>query len=110
MDRQNNHERKYNMTTILTRAQAHAMVMRQLVHHPGCLDSQDKWDSYEDKPFGWAVAEWCIYSPDALRCACLTQCINGLLAHYKIPNNLRNEIWEGTARLLEMLNEEMEVK
>lgn len=98
------------MKTTLTRDEAHGLAMKQWGRHPHCLDSQDKWDSYADKPFSWDVADWSTNSLEAVKCFFLTQNLIGLFLLYKIPKKQIREIWKEFTQLLEMLNEKMAIK
>lgn len=98
------------MTTTLTRAQAFDLARQQQAYHPDCLESKDKWDSYDTKPFSWDVVNWCVYSEDAIRCACIPPYINTLFIKYKMPEKQVKEIWKGVTQLFEMLNEKKEIE
>ena len=96
--------------TTMTRVQAYCLVMQQKANHPDCLNSKDIWDSYYDKPFSWDIVNWCVYSEDAIRCACIPPYINTLFIKYKMPEKQVKEIWKDFFLLFEMLNEKKEIE
>jgi len=93
----------------ITRAQAHAMVMKQQTQHPDCLDSKVKWDSYV-RPFSWDVVQWCKYSEEAIRCTGIARCLNEFFKLNDIPEQQIFEIWDGVTNLMEMLNDKIRIK
>lgn len=103
------HKRR-NMKRTLTRAQAHNLTMNQWSRHPKCLDSQEKWDSYADKPFSWDVADWSTNSLEAVKCFFLTQELNGLFLMYKIPKKQICEIWKTMTKVINMADEKREIE
>jgi len=98
------------MKATITRAQAHNLIMQQQAHHPDCLKSQAKWDSYPDKPFGWDIVEWCKYSPNAISSANIAYQLNKYFLIYNIPAKQILEIWKKVISLMAMINEKIEIK